>query len=128
VVKTAAEIIGPDQGTRSCYFDLQAGPPKALVPTEYHARRIGSTRSRFVEGTDGGDAAIAMVELHSGYGVRQARRRGRPTWLWPMMALLLIVVTAAAGLMSINAVTSRAWASGRVSSNCADAYSPGVIV
>ncbi len=62
VVKTAAEIIGPDQGTRSCYFDLEAGPPKKLVPTMYHAGRVGNTRSTFIEGTPGGDDAIAMVE------------------------------------------------------------------
>jgi hypothetical protein len=61
VTKTAAEIIGPD-GTRSCYFDLLPGPPKTLVPTDYHAGRMGSTRSRFVAGTVDGDAAIAMVE------------------------------------------------------------------
>lgn len=62
VTKTAAEIIGPEHGTRSCYFDLQPGPPKTLAPTDYHAGRLGSTRSIFEEGTEDGDAAIAMVE------------------------------------------------------------------
>jgi GAF domain len=61
VTKTAAEIIGPDHGTRSCYFAAEAGP-KRLVPTEYHAGRLGTPRSTFVAGTEDGDAAIAMVE------------------------------------------------------------------
>jgi hypothetical protein len=62
VTKTAAEIIGPEHGTRACYFDAKQGPPKRLMPTQYRAGRLGSTRSEFVEGTDAGDAAIAMVQ------------------------------------------------------------------
>lgn len=44
-------------------------------------------------------AAVGLV------GVRRARRRGRPTWPWPLTALLLIAVSAVAGLLIINAVT-----------------------
>jgi GAF domain len=62
VTKTAKEIIGPEQGVRACYFDLEAGPPKRLVATDYRAGRIGGTRSGSIEGTEDGDAAIAMVE------------------------------------------------------------------
>jgi len=80
VVKTAAEIIGPDHGTRSCYFELQAGPPKRLVPTDYHAGRMGNTRSNFVEGTPSGKDAIAMVESNGHLLCKDTRTSPPPGW------------------------------------------------
>lgn len=80
VVKTAAEIIGPDRGTRSCYFDLQAGPPKKLAPTIYHAGRVGSPRSTFVEGNWGGNDAIAMVESNGHRFCRNTVTSHPPGW------------------------------------------------
>ena len=59
VLKTAAEFIGPDRA-RACWFKLEAGPPAALVPTDF-AGRAGSPTTTFVAGTPAGDAAIGMV-------------------------------------------------------------------
>ena len=61
VVKTAAEILGPRPGTRSCFLELQQGPPMRLVPTDYRAGRIGSYQRSFIAGTVNGDDAIQMV-------------------------------------------------------------------
>jgi GAF domain len=59
VLKTAAELIGPERA-RACWFRLEAGPPRRLVPTD-SAGRSGSPTTIFIEGTDAGDAAIGMV-------------------------------------------------------------------
>ncbi len=59
VLTTAADLIGPDR-SRACWFRLEEGPPKTLVPAE-HAGRAGSANTTFVEGTPAGDAAIGMV-------------------------------------------------------------------
>ena len=110
VVKTAAEIIGPDQGTRSCYFDLQAGPPKALVPTEYHAGRIGSTRSNFVEGTVGGDAAIAMVESNGHRLCEDTDKDPPPGWnnktrdYKTFISVAVVAENTAYGMLTVDAL------------------------
>ena len=59
VLNSATQLIGPDRA-RACWFLLEAGPPKRLVPTSATGR-AGSPSTTFVEGTDAGDAAIAMV-------------------------------------------------------------------
>jgi hypothetical protein len=59
VLTTAAALIGPER-SRACWFRLDAGPPKTLVPTE-HAGRAGSATTTFLEGTPAGEAAIGMV-------------------------------------------------------------------
>lgn len=60
VLKTAAEAIGPDR-SRACWFRLEAGPPKRLVPGSAAVGRAGSATTTFTEGTAAGDAAIDMV-------------------------------------------------------------------
>lgn len=59
VLKTAAEFIGPER-SRACWFRLEPGPPKQLVPDQF-AGRAGSPSTTFTEGTPAGDAAIGMV-------------------------------------------------------------------
>ena len=59
VLTTAAALIGPER-SRACWFRLEGGPPKQLIPTE-HVGRAGSASTTFVEGTPAGDAAISMV-------------------------------------------------------------------
>jgi GAF domain len=59
VLATAADLIGPDR-SRACWFRLDEGPPKRLVPTD-HAGRAGSPSTTFEEGSLAGDAAIGMV-------------------------------------------------------------------
>ena len=59
VLKTAAEFIGPDR-SRACWFRLEPGPPKQLVPEDF-AGRAGSPSTTFVEGTPAGDAAIGLA-------------------------------------------------------------------
>lgn len=59
VLKTAAEFIGPDR-SRACWFRLEAGPPKELVPDQ-SVGRAGSPSTTFTEGTQSGDAALGMV-------------------------------------------------------------------
>lgn len=59
VLTTAADLIGAER-SRACWFRLEDGPPKALIPIE-HAGRAGSATTSFVEGTPSGDAAIDMV-------------------------------------------------------------------
>lgn len=59
VLTTAAQLIGPDR-TRACWFVLEAGPPKRLVPSDA-VGRAGSPSSTFIEGTPAGDAALEMV-------------------------------------------------------------------
>lgn len=59
VLKTASEFIGPDR-SRACWFRLEAGPPKQLVPDQF-AGRAGSPSTTFTESTASGDAAIGMV-------------------------------------------------------------------
>jgi hypothetical protein len=39
VVFTAAQLIGPQPGARSCYFELEAGTPMMLVPARFFAGR-----------------------------------------------------------------------------------------
>lgn len=80
VLKTAKELIGPDTGVRSCYFDLQPGPPKRLVPTDYRYGRMGSTRSEFVEGSVDGDAAIELVESGIPYLCPDTAKYAPPGW------------------------------------------------
>jgi hypothetical protein len=59
VLNSASQLIGPDRA-RACWFRLDAGPPKTLVPT-LATGRAGSPSTTFVEGTSAGDAAIGMV-------------------------------------------------------------------
>jgi len=59
LLTTAADLIGPER-SRACWFRLEEGPPKTLLPVE-HAGRAGSANTTFVEGTPAGDAAIGMV-------------------------------------------------------------------
>ncbi len=59
VLTTAAALIGPER-SRACWFRLEGGPPKQLIPTE-HVGRAGSASTTFVGGTPAGDAAISMV-------------------------------------------------------------------
>lgn len=59
VLKTAAELIGPDR-SRACWFKLAPGPPLRLDPIDF-AGRAGSPTTTFLTGTPDGDAAIAMV-------------------------------------------------------------------
>jgi GAF domain-containing protein len=59
VLMSATQLIGPDRA-RACWFPLEEGPPKRLVPTDAFGR-AGSASTTFVEGTPAGDAAIGMV-------------------------------------------------------------------
>jgi GAF domain-containing protein len=59
VIKTAADLIGPDR-TRACWFRLDAGRHKRLVPVS-SAGRAGSPSTTFEEGSPAGDAAIGLV-------------------------------------------------------------------
>lgn len=59
VLAAATESIGPDR-SRACWFRLEAGPPKQLVPVQA-VGRAGSATTTFTEGTTSGDAAIGMV-------------------------------------------------------------------
>ena len=59
VLMSATQLIGPERA-RSCWFRLDGGPPKRLVPTDAFGR-AGSATTTFVEGTPAGDAAIGMV-------------------------------------------------------------------
>jgi GAF domain-containing protein len=59
VLMSATQLIGPDRA-RACWFRLDAGPPKRLVPTDAFGR-AGSATTTFEEGTPAGDAAIGMV-------------------------------------------------------------------
>jgi GAF domain-containing protein len=59
VLTSAAQLIGPERA-RACWFRLEPGPPKQLIPTDA-VGRAGSASTTFVEGTPSGDAAIGMV-------------------------------------------------------------------
>jgi hypothetical protein len=61
VLMSATQLIGPERA-RACWFRLEEGPPKRLVPTDAFGR-AGSASTTFEEGTRAGDAAIGMV-LH----------------------------------------------------------------
>lgn len=61
VVNAAAELIGPQLTTRSCFYILESGPPKRLVLDE-HAGRPSPPGTQFAAGYPRGDAAIALVE------------------------------------------------------------------
>lgn len=79
-VTIAYKIVGPDSGTRACFFEFEAGPPKRLRPTEHHYGRMGTTRSEFVGGTADGDAAIGMVEGDHHRLCRDVRSEPPPGW------------------------------------------------
>src|SRR5882757_9600521 len=61
VVNAAAELIGPQMMTRSCFYVLENGSPKRLRLDEY-AGRPSPVRTRFDAGDARGDDAIALVE------------------------------------------------------------------
>jgi GAF domain-containing protein len=62
VIITAAELIGPERGTRSRYFDLEPGPPMKLVPTEYRAGRVDRrTPTDLVGDSERGDYLVSRV-------------------------------------------------------------------
>lgn len=80
VVAAAHQIVGTANATRSCYFELVAGPPKQLRPTDHHGGRPGSTRSVFTEGHVDGDAAIRIVEDDVYWLCRDVRTEPPPGW------------------------------------------------
>lgn len=58
-------LIGPDR-VRACWFDLtESGGRRRLTPSA-HAGRAGAPRTTFVEGTDAGDAALALIDENRG--------------------------------------------------------------
>ena len=59
VLATSAALIGPERA-RACWFELDAGPPRRLVPQQ-SVGRSGAASTVFEEGTPAGDAALAMV-------------------------------------------------------------------
>jgi GAF domain-containing protein len=59
VLTSATQLIGPERA-RACWFRLDDGPPKSLIPTSATGR-AGSASTVFVEGSTSGDAAIGMV-------------------------------------------------------------------
>jgi hypothetical protein len=63
-VEAAAAIIGPgDLKVRSCYYELEAGPPKRLVLNN-QAGRDSTVLTRFEDSDGRGKAAITMVETN----------------------------------------------------------------
>lgn len=59
VLATASEFIGPPR-SRACWFRLEPGPPRRLLPVE-HAGRAGQPITMFVSGSTAGDAALSLV-------------------------------------------------------------------
>ncbi len=59
VLATSATLIGPERA-RACWFELEAGPPRRLVPQQ-SVGRAGPASTVFTEGEPAGDAALAMV-------------------------------------------------------------------
>lgn len=80
VLTQAAELIGPDHETRSCYFALKPGPPKKLVPTRYRHGRMDKPRSTFVAATEDGDDAIALVEANGHRFCKDTSKDPPPGW------------------------------------------------
>ncbi|MBB0997693.1 GAF domain-containing protein [Dietzia maris] len=61
VCASAAHRLGETDRTRACFFELVQSPVRALKPGDGYGR-TGSSRSTFTEGTEAGDAALAMVD------------------------------------------------------------------
>ncbi len=59
VLTTAAQLTGQDR-VRACWFALDPGPPRRLVPQE-SLGRAGPVTTVFAAGTPGGDGALALV-------------------------------------------------------------------
>jgi hypothetical protein len=58
-VKVASQVVGTVGSTRSCYLELEAGPPMRLVPTTYvQGRRVTKRPEPFVKGTAHGDYVL----------------------------------------------------------------------
>jgi GAF domain-containing protein len=79
-IAAAHQIVGTTNATRSCFFEMEAGPPKQLKPTDHHAGRPGSMRSIFTEGNADGDAAIAVVLNDTHWLCRDVRTEPPPGW------------------------------------------------
>jgi hypothetical protein len=79
-IAAAHQIVGSQNTTRSCFFELVSGPPRQLRPTPHHAGRPGSTRSVFTEGTEDGDAAIRIVVEDTHWLCRDVRTEPPPGW------------------------------------------------
>ncbi|CAN5229443.1 hypothetical protein BH09ACT8_BH09ACT8_56270 [soil metagenome] len=79
-IAAAHQVVGTANATRSCFFELVAGPPKQLIPTDHHAGRPGSTRSVFTEGNINGDAAIAIVLNDTHWLCGDVRMEHPPGW------------------------------------------------
>ncbi|MEW2484087.1 GAF domain-containing protein [Mycobacterium sp. NPDC049093] len=62
VANAAAELLGPEMKTRSCFFVWDAGPPRRLVLEEYAGRPDPVRTMEFNETQDRGADAIALVE------------------------------------------------------------------
>jgi GAF domain-containing protein len=80
VIAAAHQVVGTPNATRSCFFELVAGPPKQLKPTDHHAGRPGSTRSVFTEGNVDGDAAIGIVVNDTHWLCSDVRTEPPPGW------------------------------------------------
>jgi len=78
VLATASEFIGPAR-SRACWFHLDPGPPRRLLPTE-HAGRAGSPSTLFTEGTVAGDAALALVLAGDALRCDDVERTPPPGW------------------------------------------------
>ena len=80
VIAAAHQVVGSQNATRSCYFELVSGPPTRLIPTNHHAGRPGSTRSVFTEGKVDGDAAIGIVLNDTHWLCNDVRTDPPPGW------------------------------------------------
>jgi GAF domain-containing protein len=78
VLNSAAELVGHDR-VRACWFDLDRGPPRALLP-KLHVGRSDAPNTNFVEGTPEGDAAFEMIETNTNMFYPDVSAEPPPGW------------------------------------------------
>jgi hypothetical protein len=59
VVVALPNLLAPRGDARSCFFELEDGEQRKLIPTDYRAGRLGTDQTTFTE--DIGDDAIEKV-------------------------------------------------------------------
>lgn len=61
LVEAGAQLIGPDRA-RVSYYELDAGPPRALRPSPFSAGRAPAPTKVFVSGTREGEDVLSLID------------------------------------------------------------------
>jgi type II secretory pathway pseudopilin PulG len=79
-ISAAFTAIGGEDKTRSCYFQLNPGPPERLVSAHFYQGRMEKPRREFCAGTPEGDAMIEMVKNGESLICGDVRVNPPPGW------------------------------------------------